>query len=310
MYKNLREFYKKYSFVRQEKEQANGNYENWMNTNNGGYGCRRSSYITGTNSSALCLTMFGTKKSCATATTAFTAAWPTRAGIWSHRLIRVCGHDLSLETQVFRSFRKYGYAELAEYSGFWKLLPVAQHHGLPTRLLDWTYSPLVAAHFATEDTSCYDCDGVIWCLDVTDFRKYMPAPLLRKLVDTGSNIFTVGMLEKVIPDFEKMREMSDKPYAIFFEPSSMIDRIVNQYALFSVVSDPAVLLSDILEAQRIPCRKIIIPKEIKLEIRDKLDYINISERMIYPGLDGVCRWITRRYSALGPEYNRNHDHRE
>lgn len=53
MYKNLREFYKKYSFVRQEKEQANGNYENWMNTNNGGYGCRRSSYITGTNSSAL-----------------------------------------------------------------------------------------------------------------------------------------------------------------------------------------------------------------------------------------------------------------
>lgn len=42
------------------------------------------------------------------------------------------------------------------------------------------------------------------------------------------------MLEKVIPDFEKMREMSDKPYAIFFEPSSMIDRIVNQYALFSV----------------------------------------------------------------------------
>lgn len=161
-----------------------------------------------------------------------------------------------------------------------------------------------------KDTSCYDCDGVIWCLDVTDFRKYMPAPLLRKLVDTGSNIFTVGMLEKVIPDFEKMREMSDKPYAIFFEPSSMIDRIVNQYALFSVVSDPAVLLSDILEAQRIPCRKIIIPKEIKLEIRDKLDYINISERMIYPGLDGVCRWITRRYSALGPEYNRNHDHRE
>ena len=38
-------------------------------------------------------------------------------------------------------------------------------------------------------------------------------------------------------------------------------------------------------------------------VYDKLDYINISERMIYPGLDGICKWITRRYAALGPLYN-------
>ena len=53
-------------------------------------------------------------------------------------------------------------------------------------------------------------------------------------------------------------------------------------------------------------RRIIIPAGVKLEIRDKLDYINISERMIYPGLDGICKWITRHYAALGPQYNRNH----
>lgn len=221
-------------------------------------------------------------------------------------LNRVCSHNLALESQVLRSFRKYGYAELAGYSGFWQILPVAQHHGLPTRLLDWTYSPLVAAHFATEDTDCYDRDGVIWCLDVTDFKEYLPSPLLKKLQDTDSNIFTIGMLEKLIPNFDQMRELSDKPYAIFFEPSSLIDRIANQYALFSVVSDPSVLLSDILRERHIPGRRIIIPKEVKLEIRDKLDYINISERMIYPGLDGVCRWITRRYAALGPKYNGHH----
>ena len=87
----------------------------------------------------------------------------------------------------------------------------------------------------------------------------------------------------------------------------MIDRIVNQYALFSVVSDPAVLLSDLIEKKQIECSRIIIPREVKLEIRDKLDYINISERMIYPGLDGVCRWITRRYAALGPQYNQKRD---
>lgn len=221
----------------------------------------------------------------------------------SPTLNRVCGHDLSLESQVFRSFRKYGYAELAEYPGLWRQLPVAQHHGLPTRLLDWTYSPMVAAHFATEDTSCYDRDGIIWRLDLQDFKRQLPPSLREALEKRGSNIFTVNLLESRVPTFEAMRELSAEPYVLFFEPSSMIDRISNQYALFSVVSDPAVLLSDILVRNRIPCQKIIIPREVKLEIRDKLDYINISERMIYPGLDGICRWIARRYANLGPQYN-------
>lgn len=218
-------------------------------------------------------------------------------------LNRVCAHDLSLESHVFRQFRKYGYAELAEYSGFWSVLPVAQHHGLPTRLLDWTYSPMVAAHFATEDTEFYDRDGVIWQLDLKQFKAQLPELLRMKLRESDSNIFTIGMLEKLIPDFDWMKTLSDEPYAVFFEPSSMIDRIVNQYALFSVMSDSSVLLSDWIKEKKIESKRIIIPKEVKLEIRDKLDYINISERMIYPGLDGVCKWITRRYAALGPKYN-------
>ena len=218
-------------------------------------------------------------------------------------LNRVCGHDLRLEDAVFRSFRKYGYADLAQYKGFWQLLPVAQHFGLPTRLLDWSYSPLVAAHFATEDTDAYDRDGAIWCLDASEVKRRLPARLLKRLEDANSNIFTIEMLERELRSFKDMRALSDEPYALFFEPASMLDRIANQYALFSVVSDPAVMLTDILEKQGIPCTKIIIPREVKLEIRDKLDYVNISERMIYPGLDGVCRWITRQYSSLGPRYN-------
>ena len=223
-------------------------------------------------------------------------------------LNRICYHNLNLESQILRSFRKYGYAELAGYQSFWQVLTVVQHHGLPTRLLDWTYSPLVAAHFATQDISCYDRDGVIWCLNVPDFNPYLPNVFRKHLETENSNIFSIDMLEKTAPNLEALSSLADEPFVLFFEPSSMIDRIANQYALFSVVSDASYLISEIIDTHKIECCRYIIPKSVKLEIRDKLDYINISERMIYPGLDGICRWIQRRYSNLGPTYNRDRNY--
>ncbi len=217
-------------------------------------------------------------------------------------LNRVCAHDLTLEASVIRSFRKYAYADLVNYNSIWQILPLAQHHGLPTRLLDWTYSPLVAAHFATEDVSMYDRDGAIFSLDVTRTNELLPERMRDVLSATRSRIFSVELLDALAPSLESLKA-GDEPYALFFEPASMLDRIANQYALFSVTSETGVAFDDLISTLGDCAVKIVIPKSVKLEIRDKLDYINISERMIYPGLDGICRWITRQYSALGPVYN-------
>ena len=218
-------------------------------------------------------------------------------------LNRACAHDMSLEHQMLRSFRKYGYADLISVTSFWQMVAMAQQFGLPTRLLDWTYSPLVAAHFATEDQDSYDRDGVIWCVNIDLMNKrQLPKPLKSMLVKERGNIFTMEMLDKVGENFDALTAISSTPFALFFEPASAHNRIANQYALFSVCSDPTVPLDSLPDTEE--CfRRIIIPAETKLEIRDKLDYINISERMIYPGLDGICKWITRRYSALGPKYH-------
>ena len=217
-------------------------------------------------------------------------------------LNRACPHDLGLEQHMLRSFRKYGYADLKDVSSFWQTAAMAQQFGLPTRLLDWTYSPLVAAHFATEDIKLYGKDGVIWCADVDKINRQLPEPLRELLNERHTIIFNMEMLDRIGSSYEALNEISDTPYAFFFEPASTVNRIANQYALFSLTTDPAVAITELPGLEDCFTR-IIIPKEIKLEIRDKLDYINISERMIYPGLDGIAKWITRRYANLGPKYN-------
>ena len=224
----------------------------------------------------------------------------------SHSLHRACAHDLTLERQMLRSFRKYGYADLNGVHSFWQMLAMAQQFGLPTRLLDWSYSPLVAAHFATEDQELYDQDGIIWCADIDRMNTYLPAALQDMLGKERGNIFTMEMMDRLGGDFDALTalEEEEKPFSLFFEPASAVNRIANQYALFSVCSRAETKISDVDREEKNGCfKRIIIPREVKLEIRDKLDYINISERMIYPGLSGICKWITRRYANLGPRYN-------
>jgi len=225
-------------------------------------------------------------------------------------LNRACAHDMTLEHQMLRSFRKYGYADLKQVSSFWQMLAMAQQFGLPTRLLDWTYSPLVAAHFATEDQESFDRDGVIFCVHTDKMNQQLPAPLADMLNAERGHIFTMEMMDRIGDGFDALEAISSQPFALFFEPASAVNRIANQYALFSLCSDPRVAIDHLPGAEN--CfRRIIIPATVKLEIRDKLDYINISERMIYPGLDGICKWITRRYAALGPKYHQGHkDHSE
>ncbi len=218
-------------------------------------------------------------------------------------LNRCSPQNLGLERQILRSFRKYGYADLTNCHSFWQMVAMGQQYGLPTRLLDWTYSPLVAAHFATEDTDSYHLDGAIICCDMKKINHLLPEKFSRLLYQEKCNVFSMEMLDGVAADFSALKEVCDQPFSFFFEPASVVNRIANQYALFSLTSDAHVLI-DTIQGADSAFTRIVIPAEVKLEIRDKLDYINISERMIYPGLDGICRWIARRYAPLGPRHHK------
>jgi hypothetical protein len=73
-------------------------------------------------------------------------------------------------------------------------------------------------------------------------------------------------------------------------------RIVNQYALFSPTSRPDQSFDDWLGEQGELARRIVIPAELKWEVRDKLDQANLTERVLFPGLDGLTRWLVRYHA--------------
>jgi hypothetical protein len=222
----------------------------------------------------------------------------------SHRLSpslqRIGGDYAQLERHLLRNFQKYAHRSMVQGDSVWHWLSVAQHHGLPTRLMDWTYSPLVALHFATHDTSQFDRDGCVWKVNFAKVHEYLPNNLRKALRDEGGDVFTVSILDghvKSLPELDGMRSHLAN-YVLFFEPPSIDDRIINQFAYFSLASSPNLVMDDWLRDLHEPdlWSRIIVPAHLKWEGRDKLDQANISERVLFPGLDGISMWRKRHYS--------------
>ena len=215
-------------------------------------------------------------------------------------LMRLGGDYARLEAHALRNFRKYAHRNAATGNSVWAWMALAQHHHLPTRLLDWTHSPLIAAHFATVNLDRYDRDGVVWCVDYTRVNDRLPEVLRAILREEGSQgAFTVEMLNRGADTLRAFGRLAAEPFALFLEPPSLDDRIVNQYALFSVASDPTLAMDDWLADNPDLYSKVVIPAKLKWEVRDKLDQANITERVLFPGLDGLGLWLRRHYSPAG-----------
>ena len=235
-------------------------------------------------------------------------------------LIRLGGQVETLEKHLLRNFRKYAHSHVVDRDSLWYWLTFAQHHGLPTRLLDWTYSPYVALHFATDSLSHINSNGAVWMTNIVGMHSGLPDLLDDAMKQEGSLVFTTEMLTrfeqpeyqanvsifgvgaskkvggtKTIRTLEDFDKLSKKEFLLFFEPPSIDERVVNQFALFSVLSNPKKTIDSFLKQHVQHVRKVIIPAALKPEVRDKLDQANITERVLFPGLDGLSTWLKRHY---------------
>ncbi len=215
-------------------------------------------------------------------------------------LKRNCKHlQKELEPIILRNFTKYAIHEDPSIGdSVWRQMIVGRHHGLPTRLLDWSRSPLIGLHFSLEekDMDSFDRhDSVVWRIDMKEMHNLLPDPYKLPLRRNKTSIMSVEMLSETTTSLKQYdADMGDNAM-VLVEPPSINSRIINQYSYFSVVPCGMDDIEGFFDRYTDNTVRYLIKKEVRWRIRDMLDQLNISERIVYPGLDGLCQWIARHY---------------
>lgn len=142
----------------------------------------------------------------------------------------------------------------------WELIVLAQHHGLPTRLLDWSHNPLVALFFAVYSDNFDDDDAAVYAIE---------AGIALDIMDTND-------IQKHPLELTSVQQ---------FVPQQFAARIVAQASVFTIHNDPIIPWS-------VPeIKKFIIPNNIRVKFRAILYKYGFTSKSLFPGLDGLCRTI-------------------
>ena len=220
-----------------------------------------------------------------------------------------CCKDLQqkLEPAILNNFAKYAVRnDPSVADSVWNRMITGQHNGLPTRLLDWTHSALVALHFAmTEDNleEMDDHDCVVWRIDMQEQISHLPEKYRLAVGREQTTLFSVDMLQDIASSLEQYDEDMGDHSMVIIEPPSTSARIVTQYSFFAVIPMGITDIERFLDERTERTVKYVIDRKLRWRVRDMLDALNMSERVLYPGLDGLSKWIARHYYVMEQEHS-------
>lgn len=164
-----------------------------------------------------------------------------------------------------------------------EVMSIMQHHGAPTRLLDWTFSPYIASFFAVDGAT--DENFSVFALN-QDFIILKNRKLSRssKFVNAilGSRLVEIEPFVQPYETYYK-NERLRRQQGLFLIPHPLdltFDEIFTQYG----ISDGC----DNETGEKVAI-KFTFQKEIIKECWEKLRLMNLTHETIYPGLDGFCR---------------------
>jgi FRG domain len=215
---------------------------------------------------------------------------PTIARPRQYGQSRIRRFTFEQEKRLLHRFRRFAYTHLGRVITEWEALLLARHHGLPSRLLDWSTSPLTALYFACADEP--KMDGCLWGL--ARFREFKNTPnydldILDAMTKGESPLVSY---ERATP---RVGGSLTNDYVRLVYPISNTSRIITQGGVFTLHSNPATPLDAYAGVKfsegKLDVRHLVrwrIPANQKHCFLISLETCGISRRSLFPDLDGLC----------------------
>ena len=244
-------------------------------------------------------------------------------GRYEHMLPQSFGARDEFEREVLEVFSNHLVTYVQHLPrNAWEALAIAQHHGLPTRFMDWTENPLVALYFAVRETEREDrgapMNSAVYVLisdpvRYTDFSRSQ-RPAVEPVKDlattpahegTGYAAFGVGDLGVQEGDSPGATEDTEGPddgsgqtpkvplpfeitKNVIYHPPHISPRVRAQDSVLLACYRPFEALEDT------DWIEIVICHEAHDDIRRRLDQYGVFDRQLFPDLDGIAKWLRYR----------------
>lgn len=195
---------------------------------------------------------------------------------------------LEAEANMIKRFRQIGASRIRHQpSNEWEWVCLAQHHGIPTRLLDWSENPLIGLYFAVEaGSSGDDVNGKLFSLD--------PDVLNEKTVGMPAGVLLLGQ-DELLDDYLPSSSPRMKRGSLAVVAPQSFDRIVAQSGVFTAAHK--------LDSQEIgkscpeAIEEFVVPQTAKARLRVELQRLNITAATVYPDLEHISMAIKQLYGS-------------
>lgn len=179
------------------------------------------------------------------------------------------------ETDMLKAFKKRLPNFLqGEIKNDWDYLAVCQHHGLATRLLDWTQNPLIALWFACSSPYVRDNYSVVWAFSTTT------AMIFDSSDDSGP--FEIEETKIISPNWVAKRIANQSGLFTIHKPQSVSNNLVFKNLAEDDTFEPLPI-------------KFVIPQKVRKEFIRQLNVYGVNYSTVYPDLDGLCKSLNYQY---------------